>query len=694
MRRHPISHACPVVTALTLHGMLHASTIRAPAHKGAEPKIRDVELPSGYSILRPSDLSGDLQSLRMEGGPPIFAYEKFNYRGEALGLVVGPDMGICDRIASGLEVDFREEDPVLEWESFSSSQIVARRTYAHGDMTPAFNSGLQVERAVYRNDAFDHEYSEPAGAVAAWEYDKLAVYVGTQWPHHVRKNVAMCLSVPLEDISVKPAELGMSFDGKLWYPSLVACQCALAARATGKPVKILYTRKEDYLFTSKQTRSVVNILSASDPDGRLHGLDIRLILNVGAYNPLAEELLSQAESSILGIYDCPAVRIESFAIRTDTVPLGAMGGIGSSHASFSMEAHMNHLAGVHHMTPAEIKTINVKSRRSHAARSGDSETEIPFAKLHGRLEKMSDYRRKFASYELVKKRDPACREGVVRGIALTVGYQKSASFSPIPGISSYAVEAVLDRDLSVTLRSQAFIGSETLKRMWTSTASSILAVPRHNVKLEYQERDAPSASGPLTLSRGASVVNRLVERSCRSIQKKRFRESLPLSAKAIAKASVSQGAAKTGFRSGTTAFDVPSWCGTAVEIEIDTLSGDPIPRMVWMVVDAGRIVDQKTARESLRASALRALSLCVDSSFEPSAKGTEDNFLGTRMKELPRIEIDFIDPERSSAPRGLGELPFITIPAAFYSALTQALGVEPKKLPLRGSEILRLLESP
>jgi CO/xanthine dehydrogenase Mo-binding subunit len=56
------------------------------------------------------------------------------------------------------------------------------------------------------------------------------------------------------------------------------------------------------------------------------------------------------------------------------------------------------------------------------------------------------------------------------------------------------------------------------------------------------------------------------------------------------------------------------------------------------------------------------------------------------------IEIEFLDPDRNIVPRGLGELPFITIPAAFYSALTQAIGNEPRQLPLSGSEILELVE--
>jgi len=114
-----------------------------------------------------------------------------------------------------------------------------------------------------------------------------------------------------------------------------------------------------------------------------------------------------------------------------------------------------------------------------------------------------------------------------------------------------------------------------------------------------------------------------------------------------------------------------------------------------MVVDAGRIVDRTLALSALRSSIISALNLCTGADFKPEEAGGAQ-YLRDRimsLSEIPFIGIEFIDSEKTTIPRGLGELPFITIPAAFYSALTQALGIEPRQLPLRGGEILRLLEA-
>ena len=236
--------------------------------------------------------------------------------------------------------EYEEDDPSLEWESFSSSQIAYRYAIDHGDVDLDFSKSARVEKAIYRNGIFDHHYSEPMGALANWEYDKIAIYCASQWPAHVRRSVAAVMNVAEADVVVKPTNLGKSLDGRIWFPSVVACQAAIAARICGKPVKILYTREEDFLYTPKQARSAVTIRSASDEQGKLQALDVKLIINIGAYNPLAQELVHQAVAAITGIYACPSMRLEAYAIKSNIIPLGAMGSIGATHAFFSIEAHI------------------------------------------------------------------------------------------------------------------------------------------------------------------------------------------------------------------------------------------------------------------------------------------------------------------------------------------------------------------
>lgn len=685
----------PLLSTLQFPGMLYASTIRSSAARAKSVHLSHDPLPAGYLCITPADIAAEGCSLLLSDGISLFAHADVSYKGEPIGLIVGPDAAICDELAQSATAEYEEEDPSLEWESFSSSQIAYRYEIDYGEVDLAFSKSAKIEKAIYRNGIFDHHYSEPMGAIANWEYDKIAIYCATQWPTSVRQSVAAAMKIAESDVVVKPTNLGKSLDGRLWFPSIVACQAVMAAKICGKPVKILYTREEDFLYTPKQARSAVTIRSASDEQGRLQALDVKLIINIGAYNPMAQELVRQAVAAITGIYFCPAMRLEAYAIKSNIIPLGAMGNIGATHAFFSIEAHMNHLAKILEKAPAEIKILNMMPKGSSNFGAPSLGYEIPFSKINKQLEKMSDYRRKYASYELVKKRDPGCREGVVRGIALTLGYQTGRLYSDQPMINTYSVETTLDRNLNLVISTQASIGSDSLKAMWKATAEAALSISGEKIHFAPPNTDTTPPCGPLTLSRGASIINRLIERTCRTIQKKRFRESLPIVVKTQTKA-LAHSKASHGQDQGFQVFDSASWCGTAVEIEIDRISGEPKPLAVWMVVDAGRIISKELALSSLRSSIISALTLCTGADFDPD-KGGRDQYLhdrGIRLPEIPAIGIEFIDSDKTTIAHGLGELPFITIPAAFYSALTQALGAEPRQLPLRGSEILRLLEAP
>lgn len=683
----------PLLSSLQFPEMLYGSLIRSDVSCASQVHLKTMRLPAGYHCIEPSDVLAENMSLSFGANIPIFADSTISYRGEPIGLLVGPDPALCDELATSAAADYEEVEPQYEWESFASSQIAYKHTAVHGDPDKAFEKAARVERAVYRNGIFDHHYSEPMGALANWEYDKMAVYCASQWPSQVRGSVASAMNVSESDIVVKPTDMGKALDGRLWFPSLTACQAAIAARLCKKPVKILYTREEDYLFTPKQARSSVTIASATDGNGKLQALDIKLIINIGAYNPLAQELVRQAMAAITGIYACPVIRLEAYAIRTTTVPLGALGSMGSTHAFFSIEAHINHLAKVLQKTPAEIKSINMLTKGSSNFGALPLDADVPFQKIHKKLEGLSDYQRKYASYELVKKRDPGYREGIVRGIALTVGYQTDQSFFEQPAMNSYAVETRFDRNLDLVINTQAAIGSESLRTMWKTTAASVLSMPEDKIHFLPPTTDSTIPCGPMTLSRGASTINKLVERTCKSIQKKRFRETLPISVKAQTR--IPRKLAWNGSVLSGQPFDSASWCGTAVEIEIDSLTGEPRALAVWMVIDAGRIVSREHALSSLRSSIINALNLCIGGDFDPESR-SETRYIhqrSLRLGDTPLIEIEFLESDRATTARGLGELPFITIPAAFYSALTQAIGIEPRQLPLRGSEILRLLEA-
>ena len=210
----------------------------------------------------------------------------------------------------------------------------AKRVAVVGDPDMAFSIAAKTVEGTYRSGASEHLYSEPQGALASFDYDKIAIRCATQWPYHVRDSVSLALGCKEEEVVVRPTLLGVHMDGKLWYPSLLSCHAALAAFLVRKPARIILTREEDFLYTPKRARSSITLRVALDREGKLAAVDARVAVNVGTYGPLAEETLSQICLAAAGVYSCPNLRVEGYAVSTNDPPMGAFGGLGAStHSS-------------------------------------------------------------------------------------------------------------------------------------------------------------------------------------------------------------------------------------------------------------------------------------------------------------------------------------------------------------------------
>jgi CO/xanthine dehydrogenase Mo-binding subunit len=191
------------------------------------------------------------------------------------------------------------------------------------------------------------------------------------------------------------------------------------------------------------------------------------------------------------------------------------------------------------------------------------------------------------------------------------------------------------------------------------------------------------------------VVNRLVERACAAIQKQRFREALPLSAKSVYR--VPRPIRwESGIVTGSP-FDTAAWAGAVVEIELDPWTLEPRPIGAWLCVDGGEVVWPERATAALRAGVIDAIGTCTRERVEPSggAGGSAEYFRYGHypLHELPPISVEFLPSPRRAPVKGIGELPFDTVPAAFLSALSQAAGSPFSSLPVAPAELIRAVEA-
>jgi len=152
---------------------------------------------------------------------------------------------------------------------------------------------------------------------------------------------------------------GGGFGGKEEYPNLIAGHAALLAKATGKPVKILYDRAEDMVATTKRHPGLVRHRTGLSKDGRLLGMEVELILDGGAYVTLSPVVLSRATLHAAGPYRCDHVTVVSKVVQTHTPPNGAFRGFGVPQAAFALERHMDVVARRLAIDPLELRRRNV-----------------------------------------------------------------------------------------------------------------------------------------------------------------------------------------------------------------------------------------------------------------------------------------------------------------------------------------------
>ncbi|HEX4620827.1 MAG TPA: molybdopterin cofactor-binding domain-containing protein, partial [Myxococcaceae bacterium] len=187
----------------------------------------------------------------------------------------------------------------------------------------------------------------------------LTVHASAQCPFYIQKAVARVLATDLASIRCIQATTGGAFGGKEDYPSEPAACAALLARATGRPVKLVYDRTEDILWSSKRHPFKIVHRLGVDAEGRITACAVTLYCDAGAYNGLSAVVAERANATALGPYRVANVQVDTFVVYTNNLFGGAFRGFGSPQVTFAMEAQLDEAAAAVGISPAEIRRRNL-----------------------------------------------------------------------------------------------------------------------------------------------------------------------------------------------------------------------------------------------------------------------------------------------------------------------------------------------
>jgi selenium-dependent xanthine dehydrogenase len=351
--------------------MLFGATLRAGYPHGRVKKLdvsKAKELPGVQAVLTADDIPGRINHGEIfQDWPALVGVgEKFRYVGDAIAVVAADTQDIARQALELIDfvfeplpivnnpVEANQEDAPRVHES---GNLLKHIKVNKGDIQQGFEEADVIIEDTFFTPTYEHVFMEPECSIARpLEDGKMEVIVGSQIPYSDREQVAEALDLPLDKVRVRSPLVGGGFGGKEDIAGQI--HAALLARATGKPVKILYDRHESLLVHPKRHATQIRVKLGLKNDGKLTAAQTELYGDTGAYASLGDKVMGRATTHSTGPYIVPHVKVDCYAMYTNNPPAGAFRGFGALQAAFAIESIMDQVSEKLGIDPIELRRIN------------------------------------------------------------------------------------------------------------------------------------------------------------------------------------------------------------------------------------------------------------------------------------------------------------------------------------------------
>jgi len=372
----------------TLPGMLHAKILHSP-HAHARIKRIDVSraraLPGVHAVLTHHDIKPVRFTTAGQSHPlpspldSLVLDSKVRFVGDRVAAVAAATEEVAEHALALVEVEYevlptvlnprdalKVGAPILHDETDCSgiqgSFIPQRNIAAHmeadaGDLAGGYSKAHRVIEGEYRVPQVQHVALEPHVCISYWdEDDRLVIRSATQVPFHVRRILAPVLGLPERRIRVIKPRLGGGFGGK--QEILIEDLCAYLTMETGKPVRLEYSRDEEFMAARSRHPQILSFKTGVSREGTITAMTLKLLSSTGAYGSHALTVQANTGSKSLALYRCANLRFEMDVVYTNLPPAGAMRGYGGPQGLFALEVHMDEIARAVGLDPIEFRRRN------------------------------------------------------------------------------------------------------------------------------------------------------------------------------------------------------------------------------------------------------------------------------------------------------------------------------------------------
>jgi CO/xanthine dehydrogenase Mo-binding subunit/aerobic-type carbon monoxide dehydrogenase small subunit (CoxS/CutS family) len=304
---------------------------------------------------------------------PVFAEEETRFRGEAIAAVVGETTAVESFDTTDFPVAWEERPPIFDIDAALApgtplihrereQNILVRGRVLRGNVDEALRQSDFTAEGEFETGFIEHAYIEPEAGFARRVGDQIEIQACTQSPYMDRSEMAAILGIAPEQVRIIPTAVGGGFGSKLDLS--VQPFVALAAWKLGQPVRMVYSRTESMMSTTKRHPARMRLRGGCGHDGKLTALDFAADFNTGAYASWGPTVAGRVPVHASGPYYVPHYRALTRAVHTHLVPAGAFRGFGVPQAAIAQEQLYDELADRAGIDRLEFRILNALDGRT------------------------------------------------------------------------------------------------------------------------------------------------------------------------------------------------------------------------------------------------------------------------------------------------------------------------------------------
>lgn len=688
-------------------------------------------------VLTYEDVSHKRFTLAGQTAPEISPWDRYiidkhvRFVGDPVAIVAGETEEAVDKALKRIKVKYRVEEAVLDIHTAKDNPILVhpeddwympipaggdnKRNLCSSNVEEVGDVDAMLEKCAYTVDQVYHTKANQQTMMETFRtycymdhFQRLTVVSSTQIPFHIRRIVGNALNIPSSKVRVIKPRIGGGFGAK--QSSVSEVFPALVTWVTGRPSKIVFSRKESMIASSPRHEMEVHIRMGADENGIVKAIDLYTLSNTGAYGEHGPTTVGLSGHKSIALYRHTEVyRFAYDVVYTNMQAAGAYRGYGATQGIFAVESAADELAHKMGMDPVKFRELNMPME-------GEALPGYPDVPINGsctmdkclaRAKEMIGWDEKYPFRDM--------GNGKVRGVGIAMAMQGSS----IAGIDVGGADIKLNEDGSYTLAlgcSDMGTGCDTIL---AQMAADCLDTDMKNIVVFSVDTDiSPYDSGSYASSTTYATGNAVIQ-ACGELRKRihafgaqmlgvsaedsdfdgekvRTEDGKEVTLQQIAgKATCGVCSELQVVKEYSSPISPPPFMVGAAEVEVDKETGQIDVIDYVGVIDCGTPINPNLARVQAEGGIGQGIGMVLyeDVQYTDKGKIRNNSFMQYKIPnrmDIPKVRIEFESSYEKTGPFGaksIGELVIDTPCPAIANAVYNATGVRVRELPITPEKV-------